>query len=413
MATVTPLHLRLVRQEWTDRVPSPAHDSLGPAERRAWLRDHPDSYLGVTRGPEDVEPENGTTTPGAVTAEDLLAEGRQELDRLLETGAFSELRPPGFYLYQLENDRTVQTAVVCGVDIGNFVDGQVKLHERVKAERASHLGRHFEIVGVQSSPIALAHRPLPAMDQLRTAVTESDAPIIDFRADDGLVQRVWAVDEPEIGQSIIDHIASVDLYLIDGHHRTAAALAHRDAVGPGRPDRVLSAIFSSDELHNTAHHRMLATNTATGRFLDGVQASRPVRVVTDRAMVDDRAIDELALYHDGQWFLVTVPFIGSPDRIDDRLANLDPVRLQRGIVGPLLGIDGTGYNDILDYRPGSRSVASLCEEADEKSTVFAMMRPVPIDDLLAASDAGLIMPPKSTYFEPKARSGVFVRPVVG
>lgn len=404
MTTVLPLHLRLVRPEWTDRVPTPAHDALTAAARRQYLLENPDSYLAVTRGPEDTAP--GTER----TPAELLAEGRASLERLLETGAFSPLRPASFYLYRQRSNDHEQTAIVGGVATSDFLDGQVKLHENVRPERASHLGRHFDVVGVQSSPIALAHRPLPNISAITQNITSSEEPLLSFSSDDGLHQDVWAVSDPRDSQTIMDTLATHDLYVIDGHHRTAAAIAHRDFAGPGRADRVLSAIFSSDELSNVAHHRVLALGQETGEFLKRLTAELPVRIVTSIHEVRTREADEIAIRAHGYWHLVRVPFIGSHSSIADRLDNLDPVRLQRGILGPLLGIDGKVYDDVLSYRPGIVSGEVLASEADERQLVFAMMRAVDVDDLLAASDAGLIMPPKSTYFHPKARSGLFVRP---
>ncbi len=407
MTTVLPLHLRLVKPEWTDRVPSPAHDSLTPEDRRRYLLVHPDSYLGVTRGPEDLPPEGNWTT------DDLLDAGRESLDRLLETGAFSELRRASFYIYQLERHGSVQNAIVAGVATADYAEGRVKLHENVRPERAEHLGRHFGMVGVQSSPIAVAHRPLPVIKQIVQRQIAKGDPLLDFETPDGLRQRVWPVEDAEAEVAIMDTLATEDLYLIDGHHRTAAALAHRAAAGPGRADRVLSAIFSADELTNRSHHRMLDLGDGTADFLEELMNRRTVRVVDSMVEVQRRTEDELALRARGRWYLVSVPFIGSPDSVADRLENLDPVRLKRGVLEPLLELGGTGYHsEMLSYRPGTRPNADLAAEADGNGFVFAMMRPVEVGELLAAADAGLIMPAKSTYFDPKARSGVFLRPTI-
>ncbi len=402
MATVLPLHLRLVRSEWADRVPTPAHDSLTPAERRRFLAEHPDSYLAVTRGPEDVL--------GGVTRDELLAQGRASLERLLDTGAFTPLLPANFYVYELKTSDHSQIGVVGGVATSDYSDGSVKLHENVQPERADHLGRHFSIVGVQSSPIALAHRPMPAMADLLHSVRDHAEPDLDFESIDGLQQRIWAVTDAETSQRIIDLLAQTDLYLIDGHHRTAAALAHREMTGPGRADRVLSAIFSSDELRNRAHHRLIHLGEQTGEFLRELQEQLDVRTTSDPDVVAAREPEELALNAGGTWYLVRVPFVGQSDVIGDRLENLDPVRLKRGVLEPLIGIDSMSYDSALSYRPGTVTSDELAAEAASDGLIFAMMRPIDIDDLLAASDAGLIMPAKSTYFEPKARSGVFVRP---
>ena len=170
---------------------------------------------------------------------------------------------------------------------------------------------------------------------------------------------------------------------------------------------------------------MLSLGERTEEFLHQLQEQLPVRTVTSQTESEARNPDEIALWAGDQCFLVTVPFTFTPadttksnsaGEVDyasispaKRLDNLDPVRLQRGIIGPLLGVDGSWSGEQLTYRPGVKPVEGLRADARDKNEILCVMRPVLIQDLLDASDEGLVMPPKSTYFEPKARSGIFVR----
>ncbi len=410
MAEVKPAGLRLVEEAWSTFVPSPAHDALTPAARREYLSTNPHSYLAVTRGAEDLLPGENFSN------EELLADGRRALDKLLEEGAFSQVNTSRFYLYQLETFDHVQTAIVGNVATNDFTDGHVRLHEHVQMDRATHLSRHLDVVAAQSSPIALAYRPSAELDTLVQQILDRQ-PDLAFTGVDGVTQKVWTIHEEAVSSQIEDVLAPMTLYLIDGHHRAAAARAHQQVIGDEPSNHILCAIFSGDQLRNRSHHRVLALGTETADFLTRLQEYLPVRIVTTRAECENRNPDEIALWAREKCYLVTVPFSAEPCEdgkeanlsVAERLDNLDPVRLQRGIIGPLLGVDGSWSGEQLTYRPGIKSVEDLRAISEDRDEVLCVMRPVLVDDLLDASDEGLIMPPKSTYFEPKARSGVFVR----
>lgn len=408
MANITPAALRLVEPEWAAQVPSPAHDALTPADRREYLANNPASYLGVTKGPEDLAP--GQT----MSNEELLQSGRQALDELLIQRAFSSIHSERFYLYQLQTDEHIQTAIVGNVSTQDFSNGNVRLHELVQLDRASHLGNHLRVVAAQSSPIALAHRGCDELDQLIAGVIAGAEPQLDFSAGDGVTQRVWEITGPEHTSQIIRSYQSLTLYLIDGHHRAAAARSHHLSVGNKDSETTFCAVFSARQLRNRAHHRILSLGEDTEDFLARLQQDLPVRVVSDNAVAEARNTDEIALWHGQSCYLVTVPFSATSADADglsaaERLEDLDPVRLQRGIIGPLLGVDGSWSGEQLTYRPGVKPVSELRQSTIAANEILCVMRPVEVDDLLDASDDGLVMPPKSTYFEPKARSGVFIR----
>ncbi len=403
MVAVRPLRLRLVRQEWSDRVSSPAHDALSPQERRLHLHTNPDSYMAVTRGLEDIEPGK------VMTAAELLVEGRTALNRLRDVDAFGPERGDEFYLYQLiEEDRTL-TGLVAGVGVEDYRTGDVKIHEHVKAQRALHLANHLSVVGAQSSPIALAHRPDDTVQRIIDAALTNEA-LVDVTLPDGLRQRVIPVTSPEDTATLRSVFDGQSLYLIDGHHRAAAAATFRTAAGPGMAEWMLSALFSSDDLINLAHHRLLTPPMGIARALEAMGRARRLRRCTVNEIAD-RADDEVALLADGEWFALTLPYADAAAEHrspQERLAALDPSRFQEQILGPLFQLDPEGSDPSLAYRAEHGSLDDLASTNPEGS-ILAIMRPVSIDVLLEASDHGLVMPPKSTYFVPKVRSGVFLR----
>lgn len=400
MTAVRPLRLRIVQQSWAERVSSPAHDALTPSDRRAHLAFNPDSYMAVTRGLEDVE-------PGEVaSAGDLLHQGRAALDRLRQNGAFCNERGDDFYVYRLTQGSQSITGIVAGVSVADYTAGRVRIHEHVKANRAIHLANHLDVVGVQSSPIAMAHRPSAAINAVIERAVEGEA-LLQFMLPDGLEQTVWAIinaDDHEVMGTVLD---DEPLYLIDGHHRAAAAATFRTAAGAGMADWMLSAIFSTDQLDNAPHHRVLAAPGGIDETLRIIGRRHRVRRCS-AAEVGQRAASEIALYGAGQWYCLDLPLAGGDDAASI-LADLDPSRLQSQVLSPLFRIDPEGDDPTLSYLAGQREISELEKVVDDQSSLLAVMRQVPVSALVAAADASLVMPPKSTYFEPKVRSGVFLR----
>ena len=233
MTTVRPLTLDLLRPTWTAEVPSPPHDALSPEQRRRHLERFPRSYLAVTRAPDDTDEEPKSNRR-------LLEEGRLALQRLIEADVFEPGEQPAFHLYRLSVDGHSQTGVVCGVPVREYEQGRIRIHERVNYERVEHLSNHLQVVGVQSSPIALAARRFG--DELASAVAAALAeaePELDFVTSDGLRQQTWRIEDASVADRLREVLSREDLYLIDGHHRAAAAAHHRQsalldgAVRPG------------------------------------------------------------------------------------------------------------------------------------------------------------------------------------
>ena len=400
MVSTTALPIQLVEQEWADRVPSPAHDALTPAMRRHTLEHNPYSYLGVTRSRDDLADQT------TMTDDQLLHAGRAALGSLLAAKVFS---PPGasrYLVYRLTTDFHVQTGIVCGVATDDFESGLVKVHEQIHPERAIHLSRHFEIVGAQSSPIAVAHTPNDEIADIIELVTTTSIAAVTVSGDDGLVQQVWPVDDTATIDQITAAFAEQPLYLIDGHHRASAASQFRKNTGDPEADWTLCALFSTEELANFPHHRTLPPSVGTSELLDAIRAVVPVRELDGDHPLDGVADDELIIYRDGGWFGVV---IGNDENAPPSLASLDQQRLEN-LIDRLGRETAPAVRSAIRYRPGILPPTALAAEIDMLGGCLFLMRQVSMDQLLAVADAGLTMPPKSTYFEPKVRSGVFFRP---
>ncbi len=379
MARVAPLQLRLVDPGWTDRVPSPAHDALSPSQRIAHLRANPASYLGVTRGPEDFEGDQPSTP------RELVQAGREALDGLLAAGAFGDVGGDSYYGYRLELDGWCQTGIVGGVHMDDYADGTIRIHEEIHDERAEHLALHAEVVAAQSSPVAVAHHPNRDIAAVLEGL-DNEEPVLQFSMPDGLEQTVWQIAETHT-ETIRSALEGSRLYLIDGHHRTAAASLRWKQ---GGPPWMLAALFSTDQLSNRAFHRFAkpTVEDPLGQLLtlDGA----------DRGRLGDGK-GQIQVYFGGHW--VTIPH----QPAHRPLERLDMWQFEN-VIRPQLG-----ENARVRYQRTVGDEEQLLADVDAAGELLAFMTAVTMPQLFAVADAGDVMPPKSTYFEPKVRSGIFLR----
>lgn len=384
------------------------------------LSEHPSSYLAVTRAPEDVEPGQPSES------EDLLLLGKQALAELLESEVFAASNGARYHLYRLELGSHYQLGIVCGVATSDYLDGTVRIHEQIDSSRAHHLARHFEVVRAQSSPIAMAFANNDSIATLLDGVTNAE-PTLDFIAPDGLHQQLWPVTDSEVERGITDAIAAQQLYLIDGHHRAAAAAEYLQTLEDseqGDPEQLeearwmLSAIFPTNQVRSYAFHRIVS-QCSLEDIIERVGDTLATRLA-EPAEVENRSPSEIAIgvttgNSSGadsaaglamRWLLVDLPEIDQPA---NPIVNLDPVRTTWQLLSPILGIDDTGGHERVRYVPAPSTIDEISRLNLAPTDAVFVMRPVPLDSLVAAADAGHTLPPKSTYFDPKVRSGVFLR----
>lgn len=404
MTRFAPLALQIIQPSWTTRVPSPAHDSLTPEQRQAFLAANPDSYLTVTKSPDDLPPGSP-----ALSSRDLLIEGRRALDRLVEAGAFGREQPARYYGYRLEMNGHQQTGIVGGIYLDDYENGELRVHEQVQTVRTQHLTEHLAVVKAQSSPIAVTHRPHATIAEILTTTVEQ-SPIARASGADGLDQTVWPIIDQEAEEAITSSFARQPTYIIDGHHRASAGLAYHRATGGKASSLILVAAFSSDQLMNRAFHRRIA-DLDIDQFesaLTNLSSRRLESATGGDDLLETLEDDEVLVYGGGRWLAVCLPH----DPAASAVHNLDPARIEHQILRSLLGIEPTNAGARLSYVPGNKPTDRLTADTDRRGGILCMSRPVPVDVLLAAADEGHVMPPKSTYFEPKVRSGVFVRSTV-
>jgi uncharacterized protein (DUF1015 family) len=388
MSLLRPVQGRVVTTPWAARVVSPLHDVLGEHERRALLADHPDSYLHVTSDPLVVPGATGDLSSDAAKA--------AALRRLLDEGAYRCLTEPGYFVYRMRAGSEQHTGVVASVDLAGYADGSVLGHEQVQEARVQALVRHYEHVPLRSELVTLFHRSDPSVSEVVARVV-SGRPLLEFTDVTGIEQSVWQAGPAEAG-AIARCLDAQRHYVADGHHRLAAAL--RGWERDGRPDgrSVLCALYPEDQVVLHAFHRRVRGPVAA-ELLDAIGAAFDVRPATGPSATSGA----IGMYAADRWLLLTPRERSRPEGV----AGVDVTMLDERILRPLLGIQADDPR--LQFVPETRDLGPSVRACDEDGGVLFTLCAPSVDDLVSVAERGEVMSAKTTYVEPKPRTGIFLQ----
>ncbi len=387
----------------SSRVSCPPYDVMSTAEAASLAEGNPHSFLHVIRPeidlPSGTDPHDNQVYSAADDA----------LRRLLEDGALRREDAPGIYLYRQVRNGKPQTGVVCCCHVEDYRNGIIKKHETTRPDKEDDRTRHVLTLDAQTGPVFLTCHDHASLAE-RMAMDSSHRPDVHFVSDDGVTHTIWSVQDP---QPYLEMIGNMDaLYVADGHHRTASALraaeTHRSNHSRLNDDAeynwFLSVIFQASELTILPYNRVVAdlNNLDPAAFLERLGRVGTL-LPTDTPEPDRPCV--FGVHVDGQWHTLAVDE-GTVDW-DDPIASLDVSILQDRVLGPILDIQDPRTNPRIHFVGGVRGTDALREEAGPHGVAFAL-HPTNIRQLLSVADAGQCMPPKSTWFEPKLRSGLFV-----
>lgn len=388
---IAPFSGFVVRPEAAQDVIAPAYDALSSEQRKQFRIDNPKSFLHVTRTPEDEA--DGQQDPLV-----LVQRGRQSLVELMASEVYEPLEEPRYLAYQIQENGHSQIGLICLVDPEHFSTRQ-RPHESTRPERSELLATHFETVKAASSPIACMLAKGEALADLLDSATYHEC-ILDTD-DNGLRQTVWVLD-PDLHEEIERYVGDANLYIVDGHHR---AEANRHLLITGKPKPVLAAVFASSSMLLAGFHRLLKLPEpfAFSDLLEFVKRRFPVKQIEATDTVKSGTI---ILADKENWFEVALDERPSGGGPVVRLGSTDPAVIQREIIA--MFADKHNIDIEVDYCSGDCELSSVVDEAAQNSQIALLLNPVEIDDIIEVARGGLLMPAKSTYFTPKARSGVFV-----
>ncbi len=374
-------------------VASVPYDVVSTDEARALASGNPLSFLHVSRPEIDMP---AGADPHADAAYERAA---SNFTALKAAAPLVVEEAPSLYVYRLRMGAHVQCGIAACFSIDEYDRDLIKKHEKTRPDKEDDRTRHMLAIGAQTGPVFLTYRASKAVDAVVDRVVTT-APLFDFVAPDGVRHEVWRVPAAE-NQAIVDAFATIDaLYIADGHHRAASAARTRRSLaarGAGEHDRVLAVAFPDNQMQVLPYNRVV--RDLNGQTPQTLLASLRSRFsVTPGGPEAPTAKGRVAMYLDGRWHTIALNAAGDV---------LDVDALQSGVLEPLFGITDVRTDKRIDFVGGIRGTSELQRLVDAGTFAVAFsMYPVSLDDLMRISDAGGIMPPKSTWFEPKLRDGL-------
>lgn len=390
MATFLPFRALRPDPERAAVVASPPYDVVSRDEACQLTANNPYSFLHVTRPEVDLDPSVNTTSDTVYTR------GRQTLERFIAEGILRRDTEERFYIYELLQDGHRQRGVVGLASVADYRSNLVRKHEHTRPDKEADRVRHMEILGAQSGTVFLCHRDDARIDDVAEAGSRGPAEL-DFQAEDGVRHRVWTIDDAEAKRSIevgFRHVGPI--YIADGHHRSAAAARVGSRAGSAG---FLAVSFPTSHLKILAYHRVVRDR----RGLSVAELRNRLATLGGLSTgYGQSARGQFGVFFGGQWHTLKLAVPSSCTQVEA----LDVSLLQRCVMAPILGIENPRSDERIAFVGGSGGLKALEITAGSEGVAFAL-HPTALDDLLTIADQGVVMPPKSTWFDPKLRDGLF------
>ncbi len=412
MADIRPFPAYRPTADQASRVASPPYDVLSSEEAREMAGSNPHSFLHVVKAEIDLPAEEAQDAPK------VYAKSAANLQQLMNDGVLVQDAKPAFYVYRLTMGDHVQFGLAVGCAVQEYVDGTIKKHEFTRRDKEDDRAAHMEVLGVNAGPVLFTYR---AHDEVRTLINrfiDGKAPHTEFVADDGIGHAVWVVDGEQDIADLQRVFAGIDaIYVADGHHRTASAHRVRDILRAKNPNHTgneaynhfLAVLFSDDELKLMGYHRVVRdlNGLSSEEFLTRVGEIFEMTEVPEGDTPEPASHQQFGMFLDGKWYRIKARTGSYP--ADDPVNSLDAAILQSQLLEPVLGIGDPRSDKRIDFVGGSRGSGELERRCNTDMKVAFAFAPAGVDQIMAVADANEVMPPKSTWFEPKLRSGLLVR----
>ena len=393
-----------------EKVAALPYDVVSREEAREIGEKNPYSFLHVDRAEMDLDPE--IDLYDAV----VYQKAKENLDRFQAEGTLIQDEKPNYYLYELIRKGKSQTGIVGVSSNDDYMNGVIKKHELTREDKEQDRIHHVDICDANTGPIFLACRYPKELLVLMENWKNSHEPVYDFTSEDEITHRVWIVDEEEKIQKIHSLFGGISsIYIADGHHRAASAVKvgqkrrkeHPDYTGKEEFNFFLSVVFPYNQLTILPYHRIVKDlkGMEPKAFIGSMKFNFELMAMPGFPC---KPVEKhcFGLYVDGEWFhLKAYPDVYAKK---DSVGQLDVSILQDKVLGPVLGIEDPRTDERICFMGGNHKLKDLAAAADETGGAAFAMYPTSMEELMAIADEGKLMPPKSTWFEPKLRSGLFI-----
>lgn len=411
MAQIRPFRAYRPCQGMEERIAALPYDVYNRAEACEVVKKNPESFLAVDRAETQFGEEVDTY------ADCVYEKADHMLREKIQEGKFVQDPTPCFYLYELTMDGHSQTGVVGCASIDDYRNNVIKKHENTRADKEEDRIRHVDTCSMQTGPIFLAYR---AKEDLKEKIGElkKQAPVYDFVSEDGIGHRVWVIDNDSDVAMIEEAFGKIPaIYIADGHHRCASAVKvglkrreqYPDYTGEEEFNYFLSVIFPDEELRILDYNRVV-------KDLNGMDAATFLTRIEEYFTVEKKGQapyrptkkGTFGMYLEDEWYCLSAK---EKIKSEDAVEGLDVSLLQNYLLDPILGIKDPKTDKRIDFVGGIRGLGELERRVHADMKVAFSMYPTSIAELFAVADVGRLMPPKSTWFEPKLRSGLFLHEI--
>jgi len=400
MATLKPFAALRPQPELAAQICELPYDVMSSDEARALAAGNLLSFLHVSK------PEIDLPTGTDIYSPEVYAKGKENFQKLISQGLLKQDSQPAFYLYRQVMGKHSQTGLVATASGAEYLANIIKKHELTRPDKEDDRVRHIEMLNSQTGPVFLTYRAVAAFDNF-VAKTISGTPAVDFTAKDGVRHTSWTIASADEIKFIEAQFAQIPfLYIADGHHRSAAAArVFQSRHGAGHSGQFLAVIFPHNQMQILPYNRVL--KDLNGHSPEQLRKNlEAVFEIKSGGNAKPSRKHELGFYFQGQWRMLT--FKPQFTATSDPIERLDVTILQKQILAPIFGIDDPRTSKRINFVGGIRGTAELEKlvNSGENACAFSMF-PTSIEDLMTIADADEIMPPKSTWFEPKLRDGMF------
>ncbi len=410
MALVKPFRGLRPNPELVDAVAAPPYDVLNSAEARELATGNPHSFLHVNKPEIDLDPDVN------VYDEKVYQKGADNLRKMIADGTVRQDDSECFYVYKQIMGAHSQVGLVANASVAEYENDKIKKHEFTRPEKEDDRVKHIDYQNAQVGPVFLTYRASEAIDALTNQVM-GNAPVYDLESD-GVRHTLWVVDDAAVIAELENEFAKIDaLYVADGHHRSAAAMrikqmrekANAGHTGEEPYNYFLTVIFPDNQMQILDYNRVVKDLNGHSKeaFLAAVSEKFEISPAADLNAAKPAQTHQFGMYLDGSWHQLTAKPAGYDD--NDPVKRLDVSILQENLLSPLLGIENPRKDKRIDFVGGIRGLGELEKRVNsgEWAVAFAMY-PTSITELIDIADAGEVMPPKSTWFEPKLKTGLVV-----
>ncbi len=403
MITIQPFRALRPEAQHAKQVASRPYDVLNSKEAKIEAQGNPSSFLHITKSeidlPEDVD----------IHSQQVYDVAKNNLEAFISRNILFRESKPCYYIYRLIMNGRSQTGLVCGSSVDDYENDLIKKHEFTRPEKEKDRINHIATTGAQTGNVFLAYRNVAEIDEVISKWQKEKNPVYDLLAEDGIQHSIWIIND----SATIDLVSELFktkvpfTYIADGHHRAASAAKVRKALGKDAPEGAnvfLTTLFPSNQLHIMDYNRVVKdlNGVGTEELLEKISNSFTVEKV-EKAFSPEK-LHQFGLYMGKQWYCLTAK---DNTFTNDPIGILDVTILQNNLLDPLLGIKDQRTDQRIDFVGGIRGLEELEKRVDSGEMALAIsLHPVSIQQLFDIADSGNVMPPKSTWFEPKLRDGL-------